>query len=196
VGPAAVLGAVSAGTAGVSALSGIGQRIAGSRNAPSNLTLALSAVPGRTFTSAAVAGAKGLARPVIGSSRLAEGFKGVRSGAADGFMSGGLPKFAQDVAETSRYARQTGSLRDGLKLKAATDEAAAVLKGDAKLAGEAFGNSVDTTVKSIEASGGHLSAADKRELEALKVLADPSGEAAENAVTNAVGDELNERDKK
>lgn len=193
---AAVLGTVSAGTAGVSALSGIGQRIAGSRNAPSNLSLALTVIPGRTYTSAAVAGAKGLARPVLGSSRLAQGGKGVVSGAKDGFTTGGLPKLAQDVAETSRYARQTGSLRDGLKLKAATDGTASVLKGDAKLAGEVYSNTVDATVRTIEASGGHLSAADKRELEALKLLANPRGDAAENAIVNSVRDELNERNKK
>jgi uncharacterized protein YukE len=193
---AAVLGTVSAGTAGVSALSGIGQRIAGSRNAPSNLSLALTVIPGRTYTSAAVNGAKGLARPMIGSSRLAQGAKGVGTGAKDGLTTGGLPKLAQDVAETSRYARQTGSLRDGLKLKAATDGTAMVLKGDAKLAGEAYGSAVDATVRTVEASGGSLSAADKRELEALKLLANPRGDAAENAVVNTVRDELNERNKK
>jgi hypothetical protein len=193
---AAVLGTVSAGTAGVTALAGIGQRIAGSRNAPSNLSLALTVIPGRTYTSAAMAGAKGLARPVLGSTRLAEGGKGVVSGAKDGFLSGGLPKLAQDVAETSAYARRTGSLRDGLKLKAATDGTANVLKGDAKLAGDAFSNSVDATVRTIEASGGHLSAADKRELEALKLLANPRSDAAQNALVNTVRDELNERNKK
>ena len=193
---AAVLGTVSAGTAGVSALSGIGQRIAGSRNAPSNLSLALTVIPGRTYTSAAVAGAKGLATPVLRSSRLAQGAKGVGTGAKDGFTTGGIPKLVQDVAETSKYARQTGSLRDGLKLKAATDGTASVLKGDAKLAGEAYSNTVDATVRTIEASGGHLSAADKRELEALKLLANPRGDAAENAVVNVVRDELNERNKK
>src|SRR5262249_46171933 len=118
---AAVLGTVSASTAGVSALAGIGQRIAGSRNAPSNLSLALTVIPGRTYTSAALAGAKGLARPVLSSTRLAEGAKGIAAGAKDGFLSGGLPKLAQDVAETSAYARRSGSLRDGLKIKAATD---------------------------------------------------------------------------
>jgi hypothetical protein len=193
---AAVLGTVSAGTAGVSALAGIGQRIAGSRNAPSNLSLALTVIPGRTYTSAALAGAKGLARPVIGSTRLAEAGKGVVAGAKDGFLSGGLPKLAQDVAETSAYARRTGTLRDGLKLKAATDGTANVLKGDAKLAGDAFSNSVDATTRTIEASGGHLSAADKRELEALKLLANPRSDAAQNALVNTVRDELNERNKK
>ena len=193
---AAVLGTVSAGTAGVTALAGIGQRVAGSRNAPSNLSIALNLIPGRTYTSAAMAGAKGLARPVIGSSRLAEGGRGVVGGAKDGFLSGGLPKLAQDVAETSSYARRTGSLRDGLKLKAATDGTVNVLKGDAKLAGDAFSNSVDATVRTIEASGGHLSAADKRELEALKLLANPRSDAAQNALVNTVRDELNERNKK
>ncbi|MGH3879559.1 MAG: hypothetical protein ACRDSK_21230, partial [Actinophytocola sp.] len=193
---AAVLGTVAAGTAGVAALSGIGQRVAGSRNAPSNLSLALTVVPGRTFTSAAVAGAKGLATPVLRSSRLAQGAKGVGTGAKDGFTTGGLPKLAQDVYETGKYARQTGSLRDGLKLKAATDGTASVLKGDAKLAGEAYGNAVDATVRTLEASGSSLSAADKRELEALKLLTNPRGDAAENAVVNVVRDELNERNKK
>jgi uncharacterized protein YukE len=193
---AAVLGTISAGTAGVTALAGIGQRIAGSRNAPSNLSLALTVIPGRTYTSAAMAGAKGLARPVIGSTRLAEGGKGLVTGAKDGFLTGGLPKLAQDVAETGSYARRTGSLRDGLKLKAATDGTANVLKGDAKLAGDAFSNSVDATVRTIEASGGHLSAADKRELEALKLLANPRSDAAQNALVNTVRDELNERNKK
>ncbi|HWM11229.1 MAG TPA: hypothetical protein VNO82_17865 [Solirubrobacteraceae bacterium] len=193
---AAVLGTVAAGTAGVAALSGIGQRVAGSRNAPSNLSLALTVVPGRTFTSAAVAGAKGLATPVLRSTRLAQGAKGVGTGARDGFTSGGLPKFAQDVYETGKYARQTGSLRDGLKLKAATDGTASVLKGDAKLAGEAYSNAVDATVRTLEASGSSLSAADKRELEALKLLTNPRGDAAENAVVNVVRDELNERNKK
>jgi len=193
---AAVLGTVSAGTAGVTALAGIGQRIAGSRNAPSNLSLALTVIPGRTYTSAALAGAKGLARPVIGSTRLAQGGKGVVTGAKDGFLTGGLPKLAQDVAETGSYARRTGSLRDGLKLKAATDGTANVLKGDAKLAGDAFSNSVDATVRTIEASGGQLSAADKRELEALKLLANPRSDAAQNALVNTVRDELNERNKK
>ncbi len=190
---AAVLGTVSAGTAGVSALAGIGQRIAGSRNAPSNLSLALTVVPGRTVTSAAVGGLRGLARPVLGSSRLATGARGVAGGAADGLTTGGLPRLARDVAETSRYARQTGSLRGGLRLKAATDGAGQVLKGDARLAGEAFSGSVDATVRTIEAGGGHLSAADKRELEALKLLAGPRGDAAQNAVVNVVRDELNER---
>jgi biotin operon repressor len=193
---AAVLGTVSAGTAGVTALAGIGQRIAGSPNAPSNLSLALTVIPGRTFTSAAAAGAKGLARPLIGSSRLVNGAKGAASGAADGFVSGGLPKLAKDVAETGKYARQTGSLRDGLKLKAATDGVGQVLKGDAKLAGEAYGNAVDATVRTIEASGGHVSIEDKRELEALKLLANPHGDAAENAVVNTVRNELNEHHKK
>ncbi|HEV7647854.1 MAG TPA: hypothetical protein VGP26_06820 [Actinophytocola sp.] len=193
---AAVLGTVSAGTAGVTALAGIGQRIAGSRNAPSNLSLALSVIPGRTYTSAAMAGAKGLARPVLGSTRLAQAGKGAVGGAKDGFLSGGLPKLAQDVAETSAYARRTGSLRDGLKLKAATDGTVNVLKGDAKLAGDAFSNSVDATVRTIEASGSHLSAADKRELEALKLLANPHSDAAQNALVNTVRDELNERNKK
>ncbi|MPZ80279.1 MAG: hypothetical protein GEV28_07740 [Actinophytocola sp.] len=193
---AAVLGTVSAGTAGVSALAGIGQRVAGSRNAPSNLSLALTVVPGRTVTSAAVGGVKGLARPVLGASRLGSGAKGAARGAADGFTTSGLPKLVKDVAETGRYARQTGSLREGLKLKVATDGVGQVLKGDAKLAGEAFSSSVDATARTIDASGGHLSAADKRELEALKLLANPRGDAAQNAVVNTVRDELNERDKK
>jgi uncharacterized protein YukE len=192
---AAVLGTVSAGTAGVSALAGIGQRVAGSRNAPSNLSLALTVIPGRTYTSAAVGGVKGL-KPLLGTSRLAGGAKGAAKGAADGLTTGGLPKLAKDVAETGRYARQTGSLRDGLRLKTATDGVGQVLKGDAKLAGEAFGSSVDATVRTIEASGGHLSAADKRELEALKLLTNPRGDAAQNAVVNTVRDELNERNKK
>ena len=92
---------------------------------------------------------------------------------------------------------QTGSLRDGLKLKAATDGTASVLKGDAKLAGEAYSNAVTPRCARIEASGEltcprPTSASWRR----LKLLANPRGDAAENAVVNAVRDELNERNKK
>jgi len=191
---AAVLGGVSAATAGVHVLSGIGQRVAGSRNAPSNVQLALSAIPGRTYTSAAIGGVKGL-KPVIGSSRLAGGAKGAAQGAAEGFTNSGIPKLVQDVSEVRKYARQTGSLRDGVKLKLATDGAATVLKGRAALAGESFGHAVDATVKSIEASGGQLSAGDKRELEALKLLTNPQGPAAQDAAVNVVSDALSDGDK-
>jgi hypothetical protein len=193
---AAVLGTVSAGTAGVSALSGIGQRIAGSRNAPSNLSIALNLVPGRTFTSAALAGGKGLLRPVIGSSRVAEGGKGVVSGAKDGFMSGGIPKFTRDLAETGQYTRRSGSLRDGLATKAATDGTVQALKSRREQLGDAFSNSVDTTVRTIEASGGTISAEDKRKLELLKFATNPTQAAGETGVVNSVRDELNERNKK
>jgi hypothetical protein len=191
---AAVLGTVSAGAAGVNVLSGIGQRVAGSRNAPSNVQLALSAIPGRTYTSAAIGGVKGL-KPVIGSSRLAGGAKGAGRGAADGFTNSGIPKLVQDGYEVGKYARQTGSVRDAVKLKMATDGAAMVLKGKAQLAGESFGHAVDATVKSIEASGGQLSAGDKRELEALKLLTNPQGQAAQDAAVNVVSDALNDDDK-
>lgn len=193
---AAVLGTVSAGTAGVAALSGIGQRIAGSRNAPSNLTIALSAVPGRTFTSAAIAGGKGLLRPVIGSSRLAQGGRGALEGAKDGFMSSGIPKFTRDVVETGQNVKRTGSLRDGLALKAATDGSVQALKTQREKLGDAFSNSVDATVKTIEASGGTLSAEDKRRLELLKFATNPTQAAGETGVVNMVRDELNERNKK
>lgn len=193
---AAVLGTVSAGTAGVSALSGIGQRIAGSRNAPSNLSIALNLVPGRTVTSAAMAGGKGLLRPVIGSTRLAQGGRGALEGARDGFLSGGIPKFTREVAETGRYSRQAGSLRDGLARKAATDGTIQALQTRREQLGTAFSQSADTTVRTIEASGGTISAEDKRRLELLKLLADPTQARAENAGVNMLRDELNERNKK
>jgi hypothetical protein len=192
---AGVLGTISAGTAGVSVLSGIGQRIAGSRNAPSNLNIALGLVPGRTLTSGAIGAVKGF-KPAIGGGRLKNSATEAGRGAADGFTSGGLPKFAQDGWETAKNVRQTGSLRDGLKLKAAEDGAAAVLKPREQLAGEAFSNTVDTTTRAIEASGGQLSAADKRELEALKLLTNPRSDAAQNALVNSIREEVNERNKK
>jgi hypothetical protein len=191
---AGVLATVSAGTAGVSVLSGIGQRVAGSRNAPSNATLALGLVPGRTLTSGAIGAVKGL-KPAVGG-RLKNSAKGAAGGAADGFTSGGLPKLVQDGLETARNVRQTGSLRDGLKLKAAEDGVGQVLKPKAQLAGEAFSNSVDTTSRAIEASGGQLSAADKRELEALKLLTNSRSAAVEDALVNTARNELNAQDKK
>jgi hypothetical protein len=193
---AAVLGTVSAGTAGISALSGIGQRIAGSRNAPSNLSIALNLVPGRTFTSAAMAGGKGLLRPVIGSSRLAQAGKGAVNGAKDGFMSGGIPKFTRDLAETGKYSRQAGSLRDGLARKAATDGTVQALQSRREQLGDAFSNTVDTTVKTIEASGGTVSAEDKRKLELLKLLANPTQARGESAGVNMVSDAIDQHNKK
>lgn len=185
-----VLGGVSAGTAGVTALAGIGQRIAGSRNAPGNLALGLSFVPGRTFTSAAAGGIKALARPTIGASRLRNGGVGAARGAADGLMSGGLPKLGKDLVETGQQAKRLNSLTQGVRAKIATDGVNQVLKGDAKLAGEAFGNSVDATVQTIESSGGSLTAAQRRELEALKFLTNPGDESAQDAVVNLTKDEL------
>ncbi|HEV2782103.1 MAG TPA: hypothetical protein VGX25_22150 [Actinophytocola sp.] len=181
---AAVLGTVSAGTGAVNALSGIGQRIAGSKNAPGNLDLLLSAIPGRTVTSGAIGGIKGLARPTIGASRARNGLRGLREGAADGFTSGGYPAIVKDLREVRDLARKYGSVEKALRAKAATDGAIKVLSGDAKLAGEAFAKSVDATVKTIEASGTQLTPAQRRELELLKVLANPTQSQLENAAIN------------
>jgi len=193
---AAVLGAVSTGTAGVTALAGIGQRIAGSRNAPSNLSIALNLVPGKTFTSAAIGGVKGLARPAAGVSRTRSGAKAFGSGAVEGFTSSGIPKLGKDLGEVGQYARRLDSLADGVRMKIATDGAAQVLKGNDKLAAEGFGHAVDTTVRSIEASGGTLTPAQKRELEVLKFLTNPSVDSAQGAGINMTRDELNARGKK
>jgi uncharacterized protein YukE len=178
---AAVLATVSAGTAGVSTLAGIGQRVAGSRNAPSNVALALSFVPGRTYTSAAVGAGRGLLRPAVGTGRLRSGLTAAKGGAVDGFTSGGVPNIVKNVNE----ARQLG-----LRTKIATDGVNQVSKSNTQLAGEAFANGVDATSRTVTATGGSLTPEQKRELELLKLLANPRSDAAQNAAINITRDEL------
>lgn len=191
---AAVLATVSAGTAGVSTLAGIGQRIAGSRNAPSNVMLALSLVPGRTYTSAALGAGKGLARPAAGVSRLRSGAKQAGSGAVDGLTSGGLPQVVKNVDEVRRLAQRHGSLRDGVLAKVATDGVNQVSKSNAQLVGEGIGNTVDAGTRTVGATGTTLTVEQKRELEMLKLLANPRGDTAQNALVNVVRDELHHRE--
>jgi hypothetical protein len=186
---AGVLGTVSAGTAAVNSLAMIGQRVAGSRNAPGNLDLALMAVPGRTFTSGAIGGIKGLARPTVGAGRARSGATGLRDGAAEGFTSGGLPLHVKNVSEYVRLARQHGP-GEALKIRAATDGAVRALTDKEKLAGEAFVNSVDTTVRTIEASGTKLTVEQKRELEMLKILANPTQAQLESGGVKAATDAI------
>jgi hypothetical protein len=181
---AAVLTTVAAGTAGVSTLAGIGQRLTGSRNAPSNVMLALSLVPGRTYTSAAVGAGKGFARPAAGVSRLRGGAREAGGGALEGFTSGGLPQVVKNVDDVRRLAGQHGSLRDGLRAKVATDGIGQVGKGDARLVGDAIGNGVDATARTVQATGGSLTLEQKRELELLKLLANPRGDGLQNAAVN------------
>ncbi|OLF18621.1 hypothetical protein [Actinophytocola xanthii] len=191
---AAVLGTVAAGTAGISTLAGIGQRITGSRNAPSTVVLALSAIPGRTYTSALVGAGRGALRPAAGVGRTRGGLAGGKDGAAEGFTSGGVPAIVKDVNDVRRLARQHGSLTDGVRAKVATNGLNLVAKGDGKLAGEAFSNLVDATSRTVQASGSTLTLEQKRELELLKLLANPRGDAAQNAVVNLARDELHHRE--
>jgi hypothetical protein len=174
---AAVLGTVSAGTGAVNALSGIGQRIAGSKNAPGNLDLLLSAVPGKTFTSGAIGALK-------------NGRRGLKEGAADGFTSGGLPAITKDLREIRELAQRYGSVREALKAKIATDGVVRVLSGDAELAGKAFASSVDATVKTIEASGTQLTPAQKRELELLKLMVNPGRDQLEGSAISTATDAI------
>ena len=177
---AAVLAAVSTGTGGISLLSGLGQRVAGSRNAPGNLDLALSVLPGRTVTSGAIRGVKGLARPTLETGRLRGGLKGLREGGAEGFTSAGYPLYAKHLTEYVQLARRYGPAK-ALRVKVATDGAIKVLSGNDKLAAEAFVQSVDATTKTIEASGTKLTPAQKRELEMLKLLVNPTQTQLENS---------------
>lgn len=190
---AAVLGTVSAGTAGVATLAGIGQRLTGSRNAPSNVALALSLVPGRTFTSGAVGAGKGLLRAPVGASRLRNGVREAGSGAAGGFTSGGVPQIVKDVNDVRRLAQRHDSLTDGVRAKVAANGLNLVGKSDSQLAGEAFAGTVDATTRAVTASGGSLTLEQKRELELLKLLANPRGDAAQNALVNLTRAELDDR---
>ncbi|HET9143092.1 hypothetical protein [Actinophytocola sp.] len=177
---AAVLGAVATGTGGIALVSGLGQRAAGSRNAPGNLDLVLSALPARTFTSGAIGGLKGLARPTLAAGRARTGLKGLREGAAEGFTAAGLPLYARHVQEYLQLARRYGPAQ-ALRAKVATDGAIKVLSGNDKLAAEAFVQSVDATARTIEASGTKLTLEQKRELEMLKILANPTQAQLENS---------------
>ncbi|HEU5470105.1 MAG TPA: hypothetical protein VFV67_05580 [Actinophytocola sp.] len=186
---AAVLGAVATGTGGISLLAGVGQRVAGSRNAPGNIDLLLNALPARTVTSGAIGGVKGLARPTLEAGRLRKGVDGLREGAVDGFTAAGYPLYLKHLTEYGQLARKHG-LSQALRHKIATDGAIKVLSGNDKLAAEAFVQSVDATVRTIEASGTHLSPAQKRELELLKVLANPTQTQLENSGIKATADAI------
>ncbi|WP_460395688.1 hypothetical protein, partial [Actinophytocola sediminis] len=106
---------------------------------------------------------------------------GAGGGAVEAFTTAGLPHVVRGVDEVRRH---------GLRTKIATDGVNQVSKGDARLAGEAFANGVDATARAVTAEGGALTAERKRELELLKLLANPRGDAAQNAVVNLTRDEL------
>lgn len=183
---AGALETASIATGGIALGAGVVQRVANSKNAPSNLDLLLNMVPGRTFTSGAVGAVKGAARPAIGASRLRTGARGLREGAAEGVTSGGYPALARELRDFQRKAAEVG-VRNALKSKAATSGVILALTEQNQLLGKAFAGAVDAGTKTLEAAGVKLTPGERREAEALKLAANPTRAQAESgAVTTAV----------
>jgi hypothetical protein len=182
---AGALETASIATGGVALGAGVVQRVAKSKNAPSNLDMLLNMVPGRTVTSGAIGAVKGAARPAIGASRLRTGARGLREGVAEGFTSGGFPALGREFRDFYRKAAEVG-VRNALKSKAATSGVILALTERNQLLGKAFAGYVDATTKTLEASGVKLSPGDRRELEAMKLAGNPTRAQVESgAVTTA-----------
>lgn len=122
---AAGLGTVAAGAGAVNTLAGLGQKAAGSSNAPTWGEIALGVVPAKAATSAV---------------RGAVAAKNLRRGALDGAKKGigenNFVKVADDLKAIRQHSRGTKSLRESLAHKASRDELA---KGR-ELAGEQAGD--------------------------------------------------------
>jgi hypothetical protein len=182
---AGALETASIATGGIALGAGVVQRVANSKNAPSNLDLLLNMVPGRTFTSGAIGAVKGAARPAIGASRLRTGARGLREGAAEGVTSGGYPALARELRDFQRKAAEVG-VRNALKSRAATSGVILALTEQNQLLGKAFAGTVDASTKTLEAAGVKLTPGERREAEALKLLGNPTRAQLESgAVTTA-----------
>jgi hypothetical protein len=186
---APVAGTISAGANGINLVAGLAQRAEGSRNAPGWFDLALNAIPAKTITSGAIGLGKGALRPTIGASRLGNGARGAARGAKDGFSSGGYPALAGEIRDFQKTAARVG-FQQALRSKAATTGVVLALTKRNELAGKVLANSVDATVKTLEASGVQLTPAERKEVEALKVLANPGREQLENSAIRATTDTI------
>ncbi|MGA6164663.1 hypothetical protein [Amycolatopsis magusensis] len=188
---AAGAGTLAAGAAGVNTLAGLGQKAAGSANAPSWGTLALGVVPVRTATSAV----RGLRRG------------GALDGAKKGFGENSFVKTANDVKAIRRHSQGTPTLRDALAHKASRDE----LARGRELAGDRAGDLKNGELRELAreqasreavaaglrspfdayesyeklgGSGGKLPPEAALFREGLTFAADPSADRVERIITN------------
>ncbi|RZS39019.1 hypothetical protein EV193_104230 [Herbihabitans rhizosphaerae] len=184
---------VAAGADGVNTIAGLGQLIKDSRHKPELIDLALGAgVPGPVgATKAARKGIQELGKDAKKAEKLRAGLKGAAT-------EKGLGKAAKDIRELSEAIKDGNldklnkELKEGLREKGDLPKLGDKLGDDAKEAigrvrsgHEAFVHGVDTVVKGAELSGAELTPAQKRELEALKVLTNPGSAQAESSAISA-----------
>jgi len=210
---AAVLGTTAAAAGGVKALSGLGQRMTGSSNAPTVAELALDVVPLRAGTSGARAaftaarGARGQGARAMTGNAMA----GARDGARRGLDEQAFVRTYRDGREYAKRYGDTGSLGDAVRQKAsraelargrelAGDDAGRLSHGDlrdlaraqarreAAVAG--LGSPFDgyDTYQKITGSGGELPGAAGAFRDGLGYVLDPSGSRVDKIIESRAKD--------